>query len=263
MNPEHVRALEAVEPVATLKKNTRKSLLPSPPPDADATQAEQLAWVTVALCLGADPVARVERYGSTQMVLVTRAGVRVVFEPADDAFDPRRLERRVVLATGARMPHYGSADSATIAGAMVRASHLLAEDDDRDQAREWARTFLQEAGTNTIDVATVSTPEGRYEALTAICAWIATEEVIYSKAPFARAACILRAADTGARWVRTSHFGSHVRGDKAGARIGWSTLHARVMAVGWLHLGEVEQRQPGGKKKAKAHLYEVPAGWDQ
>lgn len=85
--------------------------------------------------------------------------------------------------------------------------------------------------------------------------------MVLRRAPFARRACILLADDTGTRWVRTSHFGAHVRGE--GARISWATIHARVIEIGWLHVGEQEQRQPGGPGKRKAHIYEVPAGWDQ
>jgi hypothetical protein len=270
MNPgDHILALAADEtprneavPMTRGAKAPR-TLLPSPPPDAGASREHVTAWLTVALALGADPVDSVERYGLSEdarMVVILKSKRRVTFERAADAFDARRLERIIVLATGAKLPHYAAKDTADIAGAMVRAAHTLAEDDCRDEAREWARTFMHVAQDNAIEVHGLGTPAGRYEALSVLAEWNAPQDD-YGRTPPARRAPIVVDAVDGTRWVRTSDVGAHVRSE--GARIGWGALHSRMVEIGWTHRGEVEQRQPKGNRKRKVHVYEIAAGWDQ
>ena len=261
MNPEHVRALEAVEPVAQLKKGARRSLLPSPPPATGSTQQQLVAWLTVALALGADPVARVERYGrheEARMVLICQSGNRITFERAADAFDARRLERIVVLATGAQVPHYAAADTAAVAGVIVRAADVLAADDSRGEAAEWGRTFLQESEAGIVQVSDLSTPQGRYEALSILSA---PRRPADPYTPPAARSVTVADSTTGTRWIRTGDFGAHVRAE--GAHMRWSMIHSRMIEVGWQHLGEQQQRQPAGQQKAKANVYSVPGGWDQ
>jgi hypothetical protein len=244
-------------------KKARGSKLPSPPPDATATQQSLVQWLSAACALSADPVDRVERYGRGEdgrIVIVLASGQRVTIERAADAFDPRRLERIIVLATAAPMTHYGSADSAAIAGVLVRAADLVAEHDARDEAHGWGSTFLNEVSDNVLEVAGLGTPAGNYEALSTLSGWRAPEESYMVRQPPARRAPLVYDPTTGLRWIRTSDFGAHVRSE--GVRIGWGALHSRMIEIGWTHRGEVEQRQPKGHGKAKCHVYEIPAEWD-
>lgn len=240
----------------------RRSMLPSNPPGADTGETALAAWVTVALGLGGDPIAGVIRYGKhedARMVLSLRSGQRIVFDRQADAFDAATLRRRLIIATGATIPHYQSADVQTIATALMRLGEVVAEDDDRAEAREWASSFLVVAERNMIDVASLGTPAGRWEALSVLARWEAPADL----PPYALAAeraVIVRDA-TGKRLVRTSDVAAHVRG-QTGRPISWPSLHSRMVEIGWEHPGEVQQRQPGGSSKLKARVYVVPAGWE-
>jgi len=68
---------------------------------------------------------------------------------------------------------------------------------------------------------------------------------------------VVRDAETGTLLVSVSEMARFVRAE-AGGPVGWDTLHSRLEEVGWKHLGEVQQRQPKGGGKVKAHLYAVP-----
>jgi len=258
---ESDQAAEAAE-VTTGVARKRKSMLPSDPPSAGAGASELAAWVTVALGVGDDPVIGGIRYGKhedARMVLTLRSEQRIVFDRQADAFDAAALRRRVIIATGATIPHYQSADVQTIATVLMRLGEVVAEDDDRAEAREWASSFLAAAQRNTIEVASFATPEGRWEALSVLATWKAPVDMP-PYAPAAERAVIVREA-TGRRLVRTSDVAAHVRG-QTGRPITWGSLHSRMVEIGWEHRGEVQQRQPGGHAKIKARTYSVPAGWE-
>lgn len=240
-----------------------RTLLPSDPPAAGATHDELRAWATVALGLGGDPIDNGVRFGShedARMVVTLRSGKRLVFDRQADVFDAPILRRRVVIATGATLPHYGPADVQKIATVLVRLAELVADDDDRDEAHDWAHTFLTAAERNTIDIASMATPAGRYEALSILARWKLPAD-LPPYAPAAERSVIVRDAQTGTRLVRTSDFAAHVR-SIVGRPLAWAALHSRMEEIGWKHRGEVEQRQPGGQGKAKAHLYAIPGSWD-
>lgn len=240
-----------------------RTQLTSPPPPAGASSAQLADWITVALALGADPLKRTVRYGrhdDARMVLELASGARIVFDRQAEAFDPRTLVRRVVLATGQGVPTYGAADAQTIATALVRAADLLDEDDDRNEAREWALSFLVAAERNTITVADASTPEGRYEALSALVSWKAPGD-LSPYAPVAERSALVLDTASGARLARTSDVAAHVR-QQIGRPIPWPALHGRLIEVGWQHRGQVEQRQPRGHARVKVHAYAIPAGWE-
>lgn len=265
MNPEALNQAAADLAAKRSESAGRKprTLLPSPAPDAGASPAELAAWITVSLALGADPLERAVRYGrhdDARMVLTLRSDARIVFERQAEAFDPRTLVRRVVLATGATVPTYGASDAQTIATALVRAADLLDEDDDRNEARELGRTFLTGAERNTITVADASTPAGRYEALCALTRWKPGDDVPPYAPACERAAVVLDAA-SGVRLVRTSDVAAHVR-QQIGRPLSWPALHGRMVEVGWEHRGQVEQRQPKGHARVKVHAYAIPAGWE-
>ena len=241
-----------------------RTLLPSQPPDAGATHEELAGWLTAALGLGADPVAKVERYGrhedSRLVILLSATATRITFDRAGDVFDPARLVRRVVLATGATLPSYGKADAQAIATAIVRVAETLADDDDRGEAREWGRTFLSAAAPNEVTVSTFATPAGRWEALCALARHKPPID-LPPYAPAAERSALILDGHSGDRMVRTSDVGAHVRGI-AGRPISWASLHGRMSEVGWTHIGELHQRQPSGDGRAKAHVYIVPADWE-
>lgn len=268
MNPDQAAQiapqLEAIAGGGETAKGRRpRTLLPSAAPQPGSPRGELAAWVTVALALGADPVARVERYGlheDARLVILLHSGKRITFDRAADAFDARRLERVIVLATGAMLPHYAGADAASIAGAIVRLAETLAEDDSRSEAAEWGRAFLRNASPNTIDVAETHTPAGRYEALCALTAWKAPEH-LSPYAPASERAPVVHDTASGQRLVRVSDLAAHVRG-QLGRPLGWSALHGRMVEVGWEHRGEVEQRQPGGHSRVRVHAYAIPPGWE-
>ena len=240
-----------------------RSRLPSAAPEVGAPRDELAQWLTVALALGENPVASVARYGrhvDARMVLVLRDGQRVTFERAADAFEANKLIQLVMLATGAQLPAYGREEALQIAGAMVRLSELLAEDDARGEAIEWGRSFLHGAKVNTIEVSDFASPRGRWEALCILSEWKPPAEL----PPFATAterAVLVAESATGARIVRTSDFAAHARAC-AGRPLSWAGLHGRMVEVGWEHRGELQQRQPNGQGKRKAHVYVVPAEWE-
>ncbi len=238
-----------------------RTLLPSPPPDEAAPAGEHAAWTTIALNL-ADPITDVRRYGrheDARMVAELRSGARITFDRQAEAFDPRILVRRVVLASGATVPHYNAADAQAIATALVRAADLLDHDDDRSEAREWGRTFLAAARPNLVTVASTASAAGRYEALAALAGWTPPAS-LPPHAPPADRSPLVADAD-GLRLARTSDVAAHVRG-LAGRPIAWAALHGRMAEVGWEHRGEVQQRQPSGGRKIKAHVYAIAAGWE-
>ena len=252
------RQAEEAEPT----KRTKRSLLPSDAPDRTATQDQLAAWATVTLGVGDDPITGATRYGrhlDARMVVTLRSGHRITFERQGDIFDARRLMQTIVAHTGAEMPYYGPADAQKIATTLVRLSELAVNDDERDEARDWAESFLSRAQRNTLDVATFATPEGRWEALSVIDGFRAPTDVP-AFAPAAERAVIVRDS-TGRRLARTSDVGAHVRGE-SGRPISWAALHARMVEIGWEHRGEIQQRQPGGHRKLKAHVYAIPAGWE-
>jgi hypothetical protein len=244
-------------------KPKTKTLLPSCPPGPGAKPGELSSWLTVTLGLGADPIASAVRYGKhedARMSVVLRSEQRIVFDRQADAFDAPTLRRRVIIATGATIPHYGPADVQAIATVLMRLAELASEDDDRHEALEWAHVFLAGAERNMIDVATIATPAGRYEALSILAGWRAPAD-LPPYAPAAERAVIVRVADTGVQLLRTSDFAAHVRG-LVGRPISWPSLHSRMVEIGWQHRGEVEQRQPQGDGRVKTHVYAIPASWD-
>ncbi len=253
--------LRAVQGKAT-PSGGRRGLLPSDPPAAGAARPEIAAWLTVALGLGADPVSSATRYGrhpEARMVVTLNSGQRITFERQADAFDPRRLVQLIILSTGAEVPHYASADAQRIATAIVRLSELIAEDDGRAEASDWAGSFLAGAARNVLDVATFATPEGRWEALSVISAWKVPDDLPVWASPAERAVVVRDGA--GRRFVKTSDVAAHVRG-LIGRPISWPALHSRMVEVGWEHRGEIQQRQPGGHSKVKARVYAISPGWE-
>jgi hypothetical protein len=240
----------------------RRSQLPSDPPNAAASQEELAAWVTVALGLGGDPVAAATRYGrhpDSRMVITLKSEQRITFERQVDAFEPRKLVQLIIVSTGAEVPHYAAPDAQKIATAIIRLSELAAEDDERAEGRDWADSFLAAAARNVMHVATFATPAGRWEALSVLASWKAPAD-LPTWAPPAERAVIVRDA-SGRRLVRTSDVAAHVRG-QIGRPISWPALHSRMIEIGWEHRGEIQQRQPNGHAKLKAHVYAVPAEWE-
>jgi len=240
-----------------------KSLLPAAAPAPGSPRDEVAQWLTVALALGADPVARAELYGrhvDARLVLVLESGRRITFERAADALDGGRLVATVMVATRAQVPGYGRPDALQVGGAMLRLADSLAEADDRGEASEWGATFLAAAARNRVDVADLASPAGRWEALSVLAGWTPPADVpIYAPAA-ERAALVVD--QSGARMVRTSDFASHAR-HMAGRPVAWASLHSRMSEIGWEHPGRLQQRQPGGQSKAQARVYVIPPEWDQ
>jgi len=240
-----------------------KSLLPSPPPAPGSAREEERAWLTVALHLGADPLESVERYGAhtdARTVLVTQSARRITFERTADTFDASKLVQVVMSATGAQLPPYSKADAQQIAGSIIRLSDLLAEDDLRGEAIGWGQSFLHGAAANAITASDFSSATGRWEVLSLLGNWKPPTE-LPPYTPAAQRSPLAIDGSTGDRIIRTGDFAAHARGE-AGHPIKWGALHGRMVEVGWDHRGEVQQRQPTGAGKAKAHLYVVPAGWE-
>lgn len=241
----------------------KSSLLSSSAPGPEAGPDQLAAWLTVVLALGADPVASATRYGrhdDARMVLTLDSGQRIVFDRAADAFDARVIVRRVMIATGVQVPPYSYPDAVQIAGAILRLAEIAAEDDDREEAAEWAHRFLSDAEGNTFDVGELATPAGRYEAITNLMRWRSPQDVLpLGIAGIGERSIIVRDGATGDKYIRVSDFAAHVRA--LGTRLQWGTLHSRMVEIGWEHLGEMEQRQPGGHGRARCHAYRVPAGW--
>ncbi len=239
-----------------------RSLLPSPPPGEAAPAGEHIAWLTVVLGQGADPIERVDRYGRSpdaRMVAVLRSGRRITFPRQADAFDARKLRQTVKIATRARFPHYGPGDAEVIAGAFLDAADVLDQTDDRAEASEWAATFLDAARPNTVELPAMATAAGKYAALRGLADWQVPSHV-EPYAPPAERSVIGQTAD-GTRLVRTGDFARHVRA-LTGTSIAWATLHSRMTEIGWEHRGKVQQRQPGGHGRVGVHIYAIPAGWD-
>lgn len=251
------------KPKARAKRATT-TLLDSKPPPSTASHEVAAAWLTAALRVQRDPVAKVERYGShedARTVIILRSGLRITFDRARDLFDPHVLVRRVVIATTASVPPYGYPDTVQIATVTVALSELAAESDLRDEASEWADDFLAIAARNTIEVDEMKTPAGRWRALSNLRDWTPPLD-LPPYAPAADRSVILLDTRTGTRYVRTSDFAAHVRGHH-GVRVAWGDLHSRMVEIGWRHLGEVQQRQPGGSGRVKNHLYAIPGEDDR
>ena len=240
-----------------------KSKLPSDPPEQDVTTTVLAAWTSIALGLGGetaiDSAVRYGRHLDARMVLTLRSGQRVTFDRQGDIFEPRKLTQNVIAATGATIPHYQAADAQKIATALIRMSDLAAEDDDRAEAHDWADTFLAAANRNTIDVASFTSPEGRWEALTVLTNWKTPDDLPHWAEPAERAVIIRDG--TGRRLVRVNDVGAHVRG-QSGRPIPWPSLHSRMVEIGWEHRGQIQQRNPNGTGKLKARVFAIPADWD-
>lgn len=241
------------------QRRKAQTLLPSNPPPAGTPSGEVLQWLTVAFALGGDPITAVTRFGrhdDAPLVIALRSGGRIRYDRQADVFNADALVRRVVLSTGAETPAYGKADTHRIAGAVVRAAEIVEQADDRAEARDWARTFL-EVAHHLDELHDMDTPAGRYAGLLTLRDWRPTNAAPYATA--AERAAVLH--DTrGRQYVRVSAFAAHVRA-LAGRPISWPTLHGRMAEIGWRGGFELEQRQPRGDKKVKLHVYGVPAGW--
>jgi hypothetical protein len=213
-----------------------------------------IAEVSTQLDLGGDPIAAIKRWGrheDSRLVITLKSGQRIVFDRARDVFEPAIVKRRVVLATdGNASPKTLKKPAAEdLAVKIVRLANIAQAVDDRDEARDWAGTFLEGREANTVDVGDYSTPEGRWETLCIFGVHKAT--------------VVVRDVASGALLVRVSDMASHVRA-MLGTGIGWEILHSRLSEVGWRHLGEVQQRQPRGPLKRKTHLHAVtPEGGDE
>ncbi len=226
MNPDQHAELRNI---AESRQGKRRSLLPSPAPAAGVPPQELMAWLTVALGLGSDPIANVTRFGrhdDARLVATLRSSQRIVFDRQADAFNADILVRRVILVTGAEVPAYTRADALVIAATLVRAADLACEGDDRAEARDWARTFLHEA-TELLPEDT-ATPEGRYRILRTLLEWRHPEP--HPGMSIAQRAAVVRDHE-GALLVRVSQFAAHVRG-VAGKPVPWHTLHSRMTEVG-------------------------------
>jgi hypothetical protein len=245
------------------RKRQQRSLLPSPAPAPNATRGELAGWITVALGLGEDPIEKAEAYGrhdDARIALELTSGRRITYERQADLFESKVLIRRVVIATGAQIAHYASADAQIIATAVLRMAETLVEDDSRSEACEWGRDFLKGAAMNRIEISEFATPAGRYEGLAALVEW-RPSSILPPGTPAAERAALILDRATGTRLVRVSDLAAHVRG-QVGRALSWGALHGRMVEVGWEHLREVEQRQPRGTDRKKCHLYAVPRGWE-
>jgi hypothetical protein len=146
MNPEQRAEIRSIADGRQGKQ--RRTLLPSPTPPAGSPAPELMGWLTVALGLGGDPIVGVTRFGrhdDARLVATLRSGQRVVYDRQADCFNADTLVRRVILVAGAEVPSYARADALVIAATLVRAADLIDEGDDRAEARDWGRTFLDEA----------------------------------------------------------------------------------------------------------------------
>lgn len=261
---DRLRDVQNVQSISTTAKRSR-SLLPSDPPEQGASQAELAAWATVALGLGGDPIESATRYGrhlDARMSVTLKSGQWITFERQADVFEPRKLMQTVIAHTGAGMPHYGPADGQKIATALVRLSDLIAEDDQRAEAIDWADSFLARAARNIHEIESFNTPEGRWEALSIINRFQPPADVS-PYAPAAERSVIVQDA-TGRRLVRVGDVAAHVRGE-LGKPISWPALHSRMVEIGWENRGQVQQRQPrSGREghKLKARVYAIPADWE-
>ena len=276
--------MSAIDDLAALQSSRRngsnRSLLPSEPPGPGAAPEDLMGWLTVAFALGADPVADITRFGrhdDCRLVITTRAGRRIVFERQADVFSADILVRRVVLATAADVPSYQRGDAFKIAGALVRAADLACEDDDRSEARDWARTFL--AAVTPLTAVDMSTPEGRFTGLVALRGWSHPDPQPWRTV--AERSAVLPSI-VGDLYIRVSDFAAHVRQMRGGSPLSWNALHTRLVEIGWDQAREYEQRRPRGyvdqerarpyvkvgradpenASKAKLHIYRVPVGWD-
>lgn len=259
----HTDTSGSFEPEVSPKKR-KGSLLRSAPPGPEADGRELKEWLTVALGLERDPLESATRYGrhdDSRLVLVLRSGARLVFDRQADAFKAENLRRRVATVTGFQVPaHYGQADAEAIAAVIVRAAETAEEDDDRHEAAEWAHTFLMGAERQTITVAETNTAAGRYEAVVSLARWRPNDERS-QLLPVADRSPLVLVEATGERWARTSDVAAHVRA-AAGRALSWSSLHGRLIEIGWEHRGQVEQRQPAGQDRAKVHIYVIPGDWE-
>lgn len=237
-----------------------KSLLPTQPPPPEAPAPDLCEWLTAALNLRADPIVAVVRYGRSddaRLVATLRSDQRIVYDRQADCFQPDTLIRRVVLVAGAQPPAYGRADALAIATSFIRAAELKDDTDDRLEARDWGRTFLEEA--QPLGPHDFSTPEGRWRGLCALREW--RPAIDHPMHPPAQRAGALHTED-GTVLVRVNHFAAHVRATTGRAHA-WGELHTRMIEAGWEHRGEVQQRNPHGRPgKTKLRLYAIPAGWD-
>lgn len=248
-----------VSPIRRPKVREPATQLPSPAPLSEPKALKQ--WLSVVLGVGADTVTEVKRYGRTEdahLVVTLRSGTRVVFDRQRDMFDRAILCRKITIATGAAIPHYGGPDAQKIATALIRAAELVDQADDRDEARDWAASFVQAAESNAIEMKhAFGTRAGKLDALHALQRW---RSDLPSYAPVAERAALVR-DPSGARWVRVSEVAAHVR-QMSGGRIAWGTLASRLVEIGWTNHGELQQWNAGRTRKVKGHVFEVPADWE-
>jgi hypothetical protein len=241
-----------------------RTLLASEPPTDGSSAGEFAAWLTVQLGLGADPILRADRFGHTddsRFVFHLQSKRRITYDRLAELFDSRTLVRHIVQVTGATLPPYAYADALKIATVAVLLSELVGDDDDRNEAWEWAASFLEFAALNIHIYEAIYTPDGKWRALSAIRSWRPPANLPpYCEA--AERAIVVADHGTGDRLVRTSDVAAHVR-SRTGKPIAWSSLHGRMAEIGWEHLGQWEQRQPDGYGRLKAHLYRISGGWEQ
>lgn len=211
--------------------------------------AELLRWIEAKLRIDPGGIAAVRRFGTgmrARLVVDLSAGGTVTFDPASGVFDPKTLVHSVVLATGADTPKLGLDDALTIGKAIVWASELVADYDDRAEAGEWSAAYL--AVLDVIDL-----------ELAQPGAWYGLAEALKVERPDDLGRGI-RDSGSGDVYVSLHHFAAFVR-RRFGARVDWPAFRSRIQEAGWDVIGQKQVRRPRGRdaERIKVSICRLPA----
>lgn len=254
------------------KKPRSKSQLTCAAPAAGATSEVLLAWLTDQLKLP-EPIVGIKQYGHALEGVITFTmsdGTAVRFEPARGVFHPTTILQQVYADLAGRgtikpLGVFTQQDAADFGGVVMRAVNAEAADDARQEASEWAESFIR--ALRPADFGRYADPAERWRALS----WLANE-----RAYDARLAVSVRGAVTDERdfprppairwhdgtvWARFVDFQRHLR-ESYGPRITPGGLHGRMAEIGWEHV-TAQAWRPGAERgpdnRVKFSAYLIPA----
>jgi len=231
-----------------------------------AKASRQLADLAAKLGAGAMGIERITRYGlheDASLVIEVGNGHEIRFDRQADLFVPAIVMRRAALA-GCDVPHLTAPRTLVIAKQVLDHAELVADDDARAQHRQVLRRFLtatEHAGTRI--TGDLSDKRVRYVRF---CELRDHDPVDDGHTPPAALAIVLVDSDpderhNGDRYVRVHDVGRFLRYELKVA-VPWATLHSIAIEAGWRHPGELWQRQPGGRSRARINPYIAAAGWE-
>lgn len=237
----------------------RKKALPKPFPNLPQDRERLLTWASKATLHEVVDTYRAGAHENAALVVTLAGGRELFFETVADACRPDRFISAFLSIDGVPMEEWSRPQVKCIVGALVRASRLGKERDERETFTDLGARFLRACLTdgNVIDERKMATPEGAYRGAVALA--LATKHLTGGDGE--RFPNLLYAVDEKAMYAIRGLFLPYTR--RVVGRMNTATLNAHMRRVGWASV-DVQPRKPGAPKAARPHLrcWRVEDGFD-